>query len=129
MSNEFGWNEEMSDEDNLLSILGLCGCGLADDALLLFLRSLERYDPARSKEPFKEELVKNFEIEDTIKESHSSGVLCSPLVWAHIYQLDHLGLIEHGGSAWCGWLTDKGYFVRDKLRAYIKALEETEDGK
>lgn len=106
----YGWHSDMSDQDNLSNVLGVCGCGDPDEVMRLFLRSLERMDPERPKRHYEAELRENFGMEKALN---------NPLVWAHLYQLDHLELAEHGGTAWCGWLTPKGEFVRDKLRAFL----------
>lgn len=112
----YGWQEDMDDGDNIAALLGLCGCGRPDDVLRLFLRSLNRMDSNRPERPtYQEELKENF--------PSFQSPLNEDLVWAHIYQLDHLGLTEHGSSAWCGWLTDKGVFVRDKLATYLEARD------
>jgi hypothetical protein len=114
MSQDYGWIPDMSDEGNLSFMLGLCGCGDPRAVMELFRRSLRRMNPNREKGDCKEELFENFGIHNALD---------SDLVWAHLYQLDSLGLIEHGGAALTGWLTDKGHFVLEKLEAFFSSQE------
>jgi hypothetical protein len=114
--NEYGWDDEMDAESNLTQLLGMCGCGEPTEVMRLFLRSLDRMDCNRVRQEYTLELIENFP-------GFDSSPLDYPIVWAHLYQLDHLGLIEHGGTVWCGWMTDKGVFVRNKLREYLTREE------
>ena len=112
---------EMSLEDEILETLGICGCGQPRDVMELVERSLTRMSSvgraAANNEDYRLGLQRAFRRENALDD---------PLVWAHFYQMDHLGLIEHGVSVWCGWTTPKGEAVLALLRKYL--AEGAKDG-
>lgn len=58
-------------------------------------------------------------IHDTMKEISENGVCLDATNYYYfmIYQLNHMGFLDHGSSIYGSWVTDKG-------KDLIKALEE-----
>jgi len=82
--------------DQIITELGFCGCGRPEDALR-FLRDLLA------------EIGREGDAENRWKRiSDAAGGQQKPgMDYFVFYQLDHLGLTDHGGSV-PGWLSDRG---------------------
>ena len=95
-----------SDEISFLGckILGFCGCGVLEKALLFVKKSLELLefeDRFENYEAWREKVTGHF-----ITES------CEYFTW---YFLTEKELLEHGGSV-PGWLTDLGKEILEDLK-------------
>jgi len=109
--------------DNEVSVLGsffdFCGCGQPEEALkyaMNVMRLIQNKDDAASLS--REEFGKAIDALWNFFPSHGAGYFT-------LYQLDKLGMEEHGGST-PGWLTAKGKEVLSDLEEYFKN-EDTEE--
>jgi hypothetical protein len=92
--------------------LGICGCGDPESALEAYHWAL-----ASAMGPFPgqwKDIVRQPQDEsrwamiEAQKDEFRAWLASSELGWVLLYSLDARGLVEHGTSAWCYWLTDRG---------------------
>lgn len=96
------YDPDMSLEDNLLSMLGVCGCGNPDKTLDFYFKVLNLI-PVHSNLEKLQALIPDEVLLEVV-----------------LNQLDELKITEHGSSIYSSWMTDKGKLVRKKLREYLK---------
>ena len=102
--------------------LGWCGCGepyaalqFLGEVLEAFRVSLDERDPTETREESEARYL---------KPSRLCGAEGNPgLAYGYLYNLDAVGLTEHGSNVRGSWLTDKGHEV---LQA-IKSITSEED--
>lgn len=85
-----------------------CGCGSPEDASKALLDVLDTY-AVDGPDGYK----RAWSLEQWPSEGHH---------WLFLYLLDSTGLLEHGSTVRCSWLTPLGEGVREALR------REAEDG-
>ena len=103
------------DHDNLIDyiggLLGFCGCGSPESALM-YLRDTLLDIQHRSEVEWKQEPPIY-----SGKLSARMAALPDGLQYIYWYWLDHLQLIEHGTSVGGSWLTDRGKHLLARLVA------------
>jgi len=100
-------------ESILISILGLCGCGMPDEVLLFVKDALELVQDLKEN-VWQDKKTYGEWAEDAGRVFRTCGI--EYLTWNF---LDQKGLLEHGGSL-PGWLTSKGIDFLEDLREYAK---------
>jgi hypothetical protein len=90
--------------DAITGELGICGCGVPEEALRVYRDALRLVAMTMQTKPTKRPREALF---------HGDSGL-EFFVW---YRLDDLGLTEHGGCV-PGWLTDDGKALLDALNAF-----------
>lgn len=121
--------------EDICEIFNICGCGYPHETLNFMRRVLNCFSSERNHdepdEPytkgyFEPELFKKeFGIDfygDQDKQPHYYVYL-----WV-LYNLDELGVTEHGTNIFCSYLTPwKGHYIRDILNAWYEYYKEEED--
>ena len=103
------------EDDIKYGYLGLCGCYVPEIGLVAALKLLgyfelkDKYDYKDNIKLYKEKeyeyIKKYFGFEFSYQMFRDEFQVFS------LYQLDELGLIDHGSNITCSWLTDKGRIV------------------
>lgn len=87
-----------TENQDLIHELGICGCGIPEEAYQAVLDMLKRAEDRKNGK--------------LILDNNNPHELFMA------YILDHLGLLEHGSSIYGAWLTDKGKKMLEALEKF-----------
>lgn len=107
--------DESEEYYELSNMLGFCGCGSPDEAML-YVGSILKAIEARTVSDWKVNAVGEAV---NLSEDH-------PAFWVIWYHLDSRGLLQHGTGIRGSWLTDKGKEALRLCRIVEKQLHEQE---
>lgn len=93
--------------------LPTCGCGMPDEIVTLFRDALRHYVDNNTNDNPSRTLAQSVEAQRVYETSFKD----ERLFWLTVYALNDADLMEHGGSARVGWVTDRG-------KRYLALLEK-----
>jgi hypothetical protein len=103
--------------NELHELIPLCGCG-DPSASMVYVAGILQAIKARSDNQWDDASRERFASAMQLHDEH-------PAYWFVLYQLDHLGLLEHGSNVRGSWLTDKG---KRALELYAQLEEKIKEG-
>jgi len=97
----------------------LCGCGRPEQVAFAFYRTLCWCETERGERFLEGNTPKSW-LSNFVTKKFDYLDAESILFDTMLYLANDLGCADHGSSIYGSWLTDKGRFVRDVLREYLK---------